>query len=360
MRILFVTHSPHLPEVLRGVERNTDQLCTRLRNMGHQPAVVAGLRSSGWVGKLASLRLKIGDSTRAVRDMTCGYPTYRCWNVDKAFDRVVAQFRPDIVVVQSWVRTVGRCLELGIPAAYYVHSANEPVDPGTDAIRDRTLWITVSAFAARHNGAAAGLALHIVPPLIDPAAYRVSHHDPRHVTVIGLHPDKGPERALALAQACPDIPFVFHDNVPLNQPADALRALARSLPNVSVRPPADSVDELYGRTRVLLMPSPHPETWGRVASEAQVNGIPVLGSDRGALPDAIGPGGICLDYDAPLDSWVGALRRMWDDPAYYAELAACARRHSERAAFQPEVIVGRLVTLLEAHLGVRAATPQDR
>ena len=49
---------------------------------------------------------------------------------------------------------------------------------------------------------------------------------------------------------------------------------------------------VYRDTKVLLVPSQWLETWGRVATEAQFSGIPVLASRSGALPEAVGPGGI--------------------------------------------------------------------
>src|ERR1700679_580400 len=110
MRILFVTHSAFLPEVKRGQERNTDQLCKALQKRGHQPAVIAGLISEGPVGKWASLRSKFGEHRRALLDHFAGYPIYRSWDVDFCFDSVLDHFRPDIVVVQSWVHTVAHCV----------------------------------------------------------------------------------------------------------------------------------------------------------------------------------------------------------------------------------------------------------
>ena len=118
MRILFVSHSAFLPEVKRGQERNTDQLCQALKARGHQPAVVAGVISAGLVGKWASLRTKFGERRRPVLDRFAGYPVYRSWDVDFAFDTVLDDFRPDVVVVQSWMRTVTRCVERDLPVAY--------------------------------------------------------------------------------------------------------------------------------------------------------------------------------------------------------------------------------------------------
>ena len=359
MRILFAGHSPFLPEVRRGAERNTDQLCRALLSLGHQPAVASGLMSLGLVGKWASVRLKTGDKYRPVRDDFAGYPVFRCWEVDRSFDAILDKFRPDVVVVQSWIKTVARCLELRIPTAYYVHAANEPVDPESDAIRKATLWMTVSRFSAVHNGSKHGLSFHVVPPIVAPKMYLVSRHVRKDATFVGLQNSKGGERVLQLARACPDIPFTIFDNitrdvagVPGMNGAE-LRAAALELPNVKLRRPTDTADEIYGTTKILLAPSRSREAWGRVASEAQVNGIPVLASDRGGLPEAVGPGGICLDYDAPLAQWVSHLRAMWDDDTHYTELSARALAHSMRPEFQPDVILGRFAALIDAHVRKR-------
>jgi hypothetical protein len=252
------------------------------------------------------------------------------------------------------VRTVRHCIERGLPVAYYVHAVNEPIDPGSDEVRRRALWLTVSRFSALHNGGPFNLGFHVIPPLVEPARYRVRHHHGYHATFIGLQSFKGGELVVKLAQACPEIPFLIFDNVDRNLPqwpglsGAELRAAASVLPNVKVQPAAKSTTALYGSTKVLLSPSRCYEAWGRVASEAQINGIPVLASNRGGLPEAVGPGGLCLDYDAPVSVWAEALRRIWTDKAYYAQLSARALGHAARPDYQPETIVGRFVDLLEA------------
>jgi glycosyltransferase involved in cell wall biosynthesis len=87
----------------------------------------------------------------------------------------------------------------------------------------------------------------------------------------------------------------------------------------------------------VLAPSVWEEAWGRVASEAQCSGLPVIGSDRGGLPEAIGPGGVVLPFSADTDAWVAEVRRLWDDSAAHDAVSAAARRH----ACRPEMDAGR-------------------
>ena len=53
---------------------------------------------------------------------------------------------------------------------------------------------------------------------------------------------------------------------------------------------------VYARARVLLVPSLWWESGPRVIVEALSNGIPVIGSSSGGVPEVIGDGGIILDF----------------------------------------------------------------
>ena len=55
---------------------------------------------------------------------------------------------------------------------------------------------------------------------------------------------------------------------------------------------------VYSLTKLLLMPSLWYESFGLVAAEAMLNGIPVLASNRGALPETIGDAGFLFDIPA--------------------------------------------------------------
>ena len=55
---------------------------------------------------------------------------------------------------------------------------------------------------------------------------------------------------------------------------------------------------VYANTRLLLMTSLWLESFGLVAAEAMLNGIPVLASNRGALPETLGGAGFLFDIPA--------------------------------------------------------------
>jgi len=80
------------------------------------------------------------------------------------------------------------------------------------------------------------------------------------------------------------------------------------------------------------VPSVAPESFGLVAAEAILNGIPVIASDRGALAEVVGDDGECLAIPASFTPesriaptadevrlWVEAVQRRWDQPTFHAE-----------------------------------------
>jgi glycosyltransferase involved in cell wall biosynthesis len=61
----------------------------------------------------------------------------------------------------------------------------------------------------------------------------------------------------------------------------------KQLNNITILEPDDDIDNIYKRTRILLVPSLWHESFGQVVVEAMLRGIPVIASDIGGLPEAI-------------------------------------------------------------------------
>jgi glycosyltransferase involved in cell wall biosynthesis len=70
--------------------------------------------------------------------------------------------------------------------------------------------------------------------------------------------------------------------------------------------------ELRSRAAVVLAPSRWEEPCPYVVLEAMADGIPVLASDRGGLPELVGPLAALPAQDA--GAWAGALAALWGDP----------------------------------------------
>ena len=103
--------------------------------------------------------------------------------------------------------------------------------------------------------------------------------------------------------------------------------IIRQIPNVGIQQHTGNMrDDVYARTRVLLMPSDY-ESWGRVAVEAMCSGIPVIAHPTDGLRESLGDAGIFCDRD-DVDAWQRELERL-DDPREYAAASNLAARRSD-------------------------------
>ncbi len=232
----------------------------------------------------------------------------------------------------------------GIPVVFAIHNlAYRKAPPLTDV----DARIVASEFARRHYRDHVGLDCHALPNPVDWDRVRVEDHNPRFVTFVNPSPEKGAgvftRIAHELGRRRPDIPFLVVESRG-NQGTLAACGLGRDEPvNVQVMPHTTDPRRFYALTRIALLPSLCPENQPLVAVEAMINGIPVIGSDRGGIPEALGECGFVLPLPERLTPgapgvpeafevapWVEAIVRLWDDRALYEEHSARARREALR------------------------------
>lgn len=353
LRILFLNGQPFLPQIVGGVEVSTLQLCHVLRELGHEPFIMASLERGDalWLRNAMMRRLT---GFPCPSDRYHGIPVFRGWNMPQGLTAVIERIRPDAVVLQTvnpgpdFTAVCARAIELGTPTFAYVRAVSTIMRLRTHRLPDALNFIGNSSFTAgvirRELGRDAG----IVPPLIDARRY-AGESSREFVTMINPRPLKGGDIALALAQSCPDIPFLFVEAWGRDDPEVArIRQAASRLSNVEWLRPQRDMQAVYGRTKILLVPSRCEETWGRVVSEGHFLGIPALASRIGALPETVGPGGILVSPDAGAPAWTQALRGLWDDAAAYAEIAAAAQHFSAREEIEWRHVAGRFVACLQA------------
>jgi glycosyltransferase involved in cell wall biosynthesis/GT2 family glycosyltransferase len=265
-----------------------------------------------------------------------------------AFDRFLDSVGPDVLLTyggdpasQAMTRAAKR---RDIPVVFGLHNfAYEAAEAFT-----ATDYVAVpSAFAAARYWDRLGLYCHVLPNVVECVETRVSARRPKFVTFVNPQPTKGVyvffRIASELARLRPEIPLLVVES---RGQVEALRRdgldLA-SLANVSVLPNAHRPADFYEETMLLLAPSLWDESFGLVAAEALLNGIPVLASDRGSLPEVVGDGGILLNIperytpktrEAPaaeeVAAWVETILRLYDDPRAYAAACGRARHHAER------------------------------
>jgi glycosyltransferase involved in cell wall biosynthesis len=199
-----------------------------------------------------------------------------------------------------------------------------------------------SQFTADAARSAFGIAATVIPPLILPERYTTGRSGDE-VLFVNPVAEKGVELAFEIAALCPRRRFRFVEGWPLDVARrTALESRAHALGNVSVQTSTQDMRPVYARTRVLIVPSRWQEAWGRVVTEAQLNGIPVLATRIGGLPESVGDGGQLFDLDAPASDWARAIERLYDDEAHLAAAQARSRRRAAADDLKADTLVSRL------------------
>jgi glycosyltransferase involved in cell wall biosynthesis len=352
MKLLFVTDHTYPPHRVGGAESSTHDLALTLKEHGIEVAVLAAMPAECFRGLPGRAFRRVLGRRALLEDRCMGYPVFRSGDPVGAGDAVVSRFEPSAIVVTSgsYAPLSEPCVRRGLPTILYLRDV-ELAGMGGDLPRGvHVTYVSNSRFNASRFVDVAGVEPAVIPPLVRPERVRTETARGR-VLFVNPVPQKGVDLAFRLAEERPDIPFDFVECWPLGARArERLLARARTIPNVAWHPVMSDRRRIYANARILLAPSMWEESWGRVVTEAHCSGIPVLASNRGGLPESVGPGGILVRHDAPLAHWCETLSRMWDDRSAYAALVAAAERHSMRAAIQPAMLVDKFVALVTAHI----------
>ncbi|MFE3122356.1 glycosyltransferase family 4 protein [Streptomyces hydrogenans] len=159
------------------------------------------------------------------------------------------------------------------------------------------------------------------------------------ITLINLTAEKGAHIFYRLAEAMPKRRFLGVIG------GYGKQVLRDDLPNVEIvahTPGHRMREEVYGRTRVLLVPSVY-ESYGRVAVEAMCSGIPVIAHPTPGLRESLGEAGTFCDRD-DTDAWAAAIRRI-TSPKIYPGAAKAARARAE--ALDPRTDLDTWCTSME-------------
>lgn len=120
---------------------------------------------------------------------------------------------------------------------------------------------------------------------------------------------KGRDFAIALAKRFPQEKFLFLGNwsneIPTKLP-----------PNVETCPRQKEMAEVLKRAKLLIVPSQWEEAFGRLPLEAMAAGVPVISSDRGALPKTLGEGGLSIPLDEEL--WLSKVQEVLSEPEVWS------------------------------------------
>lgn len=145
----------------------------------------------------------------------------------------------------------------------------------------------------------------------------------RKVTLVNLSEMKGGELFWRLARSAPHLEF-------LGVIGGYGRQIRDRLPNVEIVETTENMrDDVYGRTRILLMPS-EAESWGLAALEAACSGIPTIAHPTDGLIASLGDAATFVDREDG-QGWLDAIEAL-SDPKQWATKSALARARAEQIA----------------------------
>lgn len=292
---------------------------------------------------------------------TKGHLSQEVTNADQGrifdfFIQLLEQFQPDVVmgysgdIFSAYLRHEAQVR--GIPVVYALCNGLHR----SFGFADCDLVFAPSEATAKMYQEGDNIPVKAVGQFIDRQRIMATKRDEAHkdeikyVTLVNPTPEKGLAIFVKLheifAEKHPEIPFLvvksvgnyeqcmlrLHnaDGTPYLKQNESTRENALAA-QIKVAEHTNDMRLVYDITRAVVMPSVWHESWGCVATEAVFNGIPVLASKSGGLPEAVREGGILLDApectqrdfccvpsNEEIAPWVEALERClfedWTEP----------------------------------------------
>lgn len=366
MRILLAQNALYYP-AYGGGDRSNRLLLEALAGCGHECRVVARIARFGadshaqYLRELAARAIVPAGSEPGVvvfrragveAHVVTHHPNLRAY-----FAAQTAAFRPDAILastddpaqllLEAALRSGARTIYLARAtlALPFGPDCAFPSAAKTDVLRQADAVVGVSHYVADYIRKWSGIpAVHVPISLLDPPPYPdLGRFQNEFVTLVNPCAVKGISIFLELADRMPAVQFA---GVPTWGTTAADRAALARRANITLLDPADNVDDILRRTRVLLVPSLWAEARSRIVVEAMLRGVPVIASQIGGIPEAK----LGIDYLLPvrpiekygprldeqmvplaevppqdIGPWRAALARLLSDQAHYDELSRISR-----------------------------------
>jgi glycosyltransferase involved in cell wall biosynthesis/GT2 family glycosyltransferase len=274
-----------------------------------------------------------------------------------AFTRFLDKNRPDVVMTYGGdpvsLEMIEQVKSRDIPVVFTLHNFLY-THPAPFSLVD---YVTVpSEFCRQHYWNTLRLACQWLPNVIDWQRVAIDDWQPRCVAFVNPEPAKGVyvfvRIAAELAIRRPDIPLLVVESRgrASTLAVTELNMDFKSLPNVHWMKTTPDPREFYRITKLVLMPSLWNENSPLVPAEAMLNGIPVLASNRGGLPETLGKAGFLFDIPDQytpetrlvpatdeVEPWIETIIRLWDDASFYEQASRAAKQEALR--WHPDRIV---------------------
>ncbi|MBK7858016.1 MAG: glycosyltransferase family 4 protein [Archangiaceae bacterium] len=280
-----------------GAARITRSMAERFAARGHRVRVVA---LAGWqLSALLDRPVPVREEGGALLFTERGVEAHLVRDPDaflSYLQRELGRDRADFVFLscEEFRRPLLETLLEGqAPVIYMAHTtlalpfgphAAEPSAAKAEQLK-RASVITCSRYLQQYLRTHGGLESEVLyPPCFGERPFAPPRPRPDgFITLVNPGAYKGVSIFEGLARAFAHLPFAAVSSWSTTR-ADRDR-LSR-LPNVTVLPQTDAMEEVYRQSRVLLVPSLWQEAFGMVTVEAMLRGIPVIASAAGGLPEA--------------------------------------------------------------------------
>jgi glycosyltransferase involved in cell wall biosynthesis len=171
--------------------------------------------------------------------------------------------------------------------------------------------------------------VHVAEPGVDPAELAAgTASGAQLLCVAAVIPGKGHDVLVDALATMRDLSWYCLCVGSLTRdPAFAERVRRRGLADFPGPRSGADLDRAYAAADLLVLPS-RGEAYGMVVTEALARGLPVVASDVGGVPEALGGGGLLVPPDDPA-ALAAALRAWLGDAGLRARLRAAARERRE-------------------------------
>lgn len=200
-----------------------------------------------------------------------------------------------------WAINVARMVKR--PVVNFIHSTFT-YDPNPIPMAKSDCYVVYNSEWVKEKLDYAWPSMVMYPPC-DPDHYNVCENprENKYITMISLNENKGGWILYRVAKALPYAKFIgvlgSYDDGGLQK--EIVAKIQAECPNIEIVPNTPDILGIYKKTRILLMPSRY-ESWGRTATEAMCNGIPVICTGTPGLKENCADAGLYIPDRGPCEA----------------------------------------------------------